>query len=57
MCPCGGVSSWIGLEEGGDGRCVWRVENHAVAVEESGARHSCWLVTITGTEIAKMTWK
>lgn len=57
MCPCGGVSSWIGLEEGGDGRCVWRVENHAVAVEESGACHSCWLVTITGTEIAKMTWK
>lgn len=44
MCPCGGVSSWIGFEEGGDGGSVCRGENDAFAVEESGACHSCWLV-------------
>jgi len=35
MCPCGGVRAWIGFEEGVDGRCVRRVENDAVDVEQS----------------------
>jgi len=43
MCPCGGVRARIGFEVGVDGRCVWRVENDAVAVEQSRACHSGFL--------------